>query len=157
MRALIALGSNLGDRRAHLEAGLGNLGALGIVTPSPLVLETRDESGQGPDYLNTLAHLEARLDDPTALLEELLRIELRLGRDRATGRNAPRILDLDLVAVEGHRGQWRWSTPPDLLPLGPNLDLELPHPRAKDRAFVLQPLQSLQAILPGGSAPWMAV
>jgi 2-amino-4-hydroxy-6-hydroxymethyldihydropteridine diphosphokinase len=155
MRALVALGSNLGDRRGNLAAGLRALAALGRITASPRVTETPDESGRGPDYLNTLALLEARLEIPTALLEELLRIELRLGRDRSAGRNAPRTLDLDLIAVEGHRGSWRWPAPPDLPGLGAVLDLELPHPRAGARAFVLEPLAALVALLPEGRAPWM--
>ena len=106
MRALVALGSNLGDRRANLEAGLAALGGLGSVTVSPLWSETPDESGLGPDYLNTVALLETSGEDPRALLEALLRAELCLGRDRGQGRNAPRTLDLDLVAVRagGHLG-----------------------------------------------------
>jgi 2-amino-4-hydroxy-6-hydroxymethyldihydropteridine diphosphokinase len=90
MRALVALGSNLGDRRASLEGGIAALAGLGTVTVSPLWPETPDESGRGPDYLNTVVLLETGGDDPTALLEALLRAELRLGRDRSQGRNAPR-------------------------------------------------------------------
>ena len=82
MRAFVALGSNLGERRAHLEAGLAALAALGPLRASPLVVETPDESGRGPDYLNTAALLETPGKDPRRLLEELLRIELGLGRDR---------------------------------------------------------------------------
>lgn len=142
--AIIALGSNLGDRRAHLAAGLAALQALGKVRPSPLVMETRDESGLGPDYLNTVARLMAPdLTDPCRLLEELLRIELRLGRDRTAGRNAPRTLDLDLIEVQGHAGQWTWLPPPDLEIVGPMLTLDLPHPRAKGRAFVQEPWAAL--------------
>ena len=143
VRALVALGSNLGDRRSSLEAGLAALAGLGRVRPSPLWPETPDESGVGPDYLNTVALLETPGDDPRILLEALLRAELRLGRDRSLGRNAPRILDLDLVAVEGTRGSWRWPAPPDLLALGPELNLELPHPRARRRPFVMEPARAL--------------
>ncbi len=154
LRALVALGSNLGDRRINLARGVAAVAALGAVTASPLVLETADESGTGPAYLNTVALLEARTEGPGALLEELLRIELALGRDRTAGRNAPRTLDLDLVAVEGHAGAWRWPAPTDLSPLGPDLDLELPHPRAHQRPFVLEPLEALARLLPGGALPW---
>jgi 2-amino-4-hydroxy-6-hydroxymethyldihydropteridine diphosphokinase len=143
MRALVALGSNLGERRRHLEAGLRALAELGTVTPSPLWPETPDESGRGPDYLNTVALLETPGADPRALLEALLRAELRLGRDRAQGRNAPRTLDLDLIAVEGLQGVWRWPAPPDLTALGPELTLELPHPRARQRPFVTGPARAL--------------
>ncbi|HJU82809.1 MAG TPA: 2-amino-4-hydroxy-6-hydroxymethyldihydropteridine diphosphokinase [Holophagaceae bacterium] len=144
MKAIIALGSNLGDRRAHLAAGLEALKALGAVLPSPKVMETPDESGRGPAYLNTVALLTTGEDDPRRLLEALLRIELGLGRDRSAGRNAPRTLDLDLITTDGEKGAWTWSTPTDLAPtLGPDLHLELPHPRAFSRPFVLEPWRAL--------------
>jgi 2-amino-4-hydroxy-6-hydroxymethyldihydropteridine diphosphokinase len=143
VRALVALGSNLGDRRASLESGLRALAELGAVTPSPLWPETPDESGRGPDYLNTVALLDTPDGDPRPLLEALLRAELRLGRDRSGGRNAPRTLDLDLIAVEGLQGTWRWPAPSDLAVLGPELTLELPHPRARQRDFVMGPVRAL--------------
>lgn len=143
MRALVALGSNLGDRRSHLEGGLAALAQLGAVTPSPLWVATPDESGRGPEYLNTVALLETSGDNPCVLLEAMLRAELLLGRDRSQGSNAPRTLDLDLIAVEGQQGAWNWPTPPDLLPLGPELTLKLPHPRARTRSFVMDPLRAL--------------
>jgi 2-amino-4-hydroxy-6-hydroxymethyldihydropteridine diphosphokinase len=142
MRALVALGSNLGDRRAHLEAGLALLAELGTVTVSPLWTETPDESATGPDYLNTVALLDTDLDART-LLEALLRAELRQGRDRAGRRNAPRTLDLDLIQAEGAEGRWTWPAPPDLVALGEELVLELPHPRAKARPFVVEPARAL--------------
>ena len=143
MRALVALGSNLGERRAALESGLEALALLGAVTPSPLWTETPDESGRGPEYLNTVALLETPGEDPRLLLEALLRAELRLGRDRSQGRNAPRVLDLDLIAVEGVQGFWCWPSPAGLEALGPELTLELPHPRAHRRPFVLDPARAL--------------
>jgi len=143
VRALVALGSNLGERRAALEAGLEALARLGTVTPSPLWTETPDESGRGPEYLNTVALLETPGEDPRLLLEALLRAELRLGRDRSRGRNAPRVLDLDLIAVEGVQGFWCWPSPAGLEALGPELTLELPHPRAHRRPFVLDPARAL--------------
>ena len=100
------------------------------MTVSPLWTETPDESGGGPDYLNTVALLDTP-PDPRALLEALLRAELRLGRDRTRGRNAPRTLDLDLMAVEGVQGPWTWPAPADLAALGAELTLVLPHPRAR--------------------------
>jgi 2-amino-4-hydroxy-6-hydroxymethyldihydropteridine diphosphokinase len=142
--AIVALGSNLGDRRAHLAAGLAALGSLGAVTASPLVMETPDESGRGPAYLNTVARLATDEMDPRRLLEALLRLERVQGRDRAAGRNAPRTLDLDLITTDGTKGRWTWDTPPDLRDaLGPALELELPHPRAFTRPFVLEPWRVL--------------
>jgi 2-amino-4-hydroxy-6-hydroxymethyldihydropteridine diphosphokinase len=143
MRALVALGSNLGDRRGHLEAGLAALAQLGAMTPSPLWVETPDEAALGPDYLNTVVLLETPGDDPRVLLEALLRAELELGRDRSLGSNAPRTLDLDLIAVEGLQGTWRWPAPAELKALGPELTLHLPHPRARQRPFVMGPLRAL--------------
>ena len=155
--AIIALGSNIGDRRAHLDAGLTALRTLGAVTPSPLMMETPDESGRGPAYLNTVARLVTELDDPRRLLEALLRLERAQGRDRAAGRNAPRTLDLDLITTDGEKGSWTWGTPEDLQEaLGPTLELELPHARAFTRPFVLEPWRLLddpgpcQGVLPKG-------
>lgn len=157
MIAIIALGSNLGDRRAHLDAGLAALRSLGAVQASPLVMETADESGRGPAYLNTVARLLTELDDPRRLLEALLRLERAQGRDRAAGRNAPRTLDLDLITTDGGKGRWAWGTPEDLRDaLGPTLELELPHPRAFTRPFVLEPWRALddpgpcQGVVPKG-------
>jgi 2-amino-4-hydroxy-6-hydroxymethyldihydropteridine diphosphokinase len=143
MKAVIALGSNLGDRRANLEGGLVALRSLGTVVPSPLVMETPDESGRGPAYLNTVALLATTETDPRRLLESLLRLELAAGRDRSAGRNAPRTLDLDLITTDGPPGAWSWPTPEDLRALGPALSLELPHPRAFSRPFVLEPWRAL--------------
>ncbi len=143
MLALVALGSNLGDRRASLEAGLAALAGLGAVTPSPLWPETPDETGIGPAYLNTVALLDTPETDPARLLEALLRAELALGRDRTAGRNAARTLDLDLIAVEGLEGGWEWPAPADLVQLGTTLTLELPHPRARRRPFVMEPARAL--------------
>lgn len=154
LKAVIALGSNLGDRRANLEAGIAALGGLGYVKPSPLVMETPDESGSGPDYLNTVVLLAALKEHPRQLMEELLRIEARLGRDRSEGRNAPRTLDLDLIAVAGYQGLWYWPAPGDLAGLGEQLELELPHPRAFGRLFVLEPWRALgPSAVCGGVVP----
>ncbi|MDP2877105.1 MAG: 2-amino-4-hydroxy-6-hydroxymethyldihydropteridine diphosphokinase [Holophaga sp.] len=143
MKALIALGSNLGNRQAHLDAGLAALAKLGSVQPSPLVMETPDESGLGPAYLNTAAIVDYAGTDPKLLLEALFRIELAQGRDRSAGRNAPRTLDLDIIAVEGHRGTWRWRRPEGLAVPWDMLELILPHPRARQREFVMAPIRAL--------------
>jgi len=122
------------------------LSVLGRVTISPLVVETEDEAGIGPAYLNTVIKLDTAIADPCILLEECLRIELAAGRNRALPRNSPRELDLDLIMTDALRGHWEWETPKDLrdLPqLGPWLTLDLPHPRATHRDFVLGPLKVL--------------
>jgi 2-amino-4-hydroxy-6-hydroxymethyldihydropteridine diphosphokinase len=141
--AYIALGSNLGDRLKNISFGLGALAELGQVAASPLVLETADESGIGPPYLNTAARLDAHISDPCLLLEECLRIEIACGRDRSLPPNSPRELDLDLITADGWQGKWEWAAPEDLLQLGPFLTLILPHPRAESRDFVMEPLKAI--------------
>jgi 2-amino-4-hydroxy-6-hydroxymethyldihydropteridine diphosphokinase len=143
MIAIIALGSNLGDRAGHLASALKALEELGRVTRSPKTMETPDASGLGPDYLNTVALLQTKIKDPRRLLEALLRIELRLGRDRSLGKNAPRTVDLDLITTDGNNGVWSWDAPADLSMMGERLSLELPHPRAFERVFVLEPWRAL--------------
>ncbi len=129
----VAMGSNLGDRDAHLAAGLAALRAsegIEVVAVSPLY-ET-DPIGpppQGP-YLNGAIQLSTSLD-PHALLKRLLEIEAERGRTRGADRNAPRTLDLDLLLY----GDRKWVGP----------DLEIPHPRLAERPFVLEPLCDLAA------------
>ncbi len=100
--AYIALGSNLGDRAAHLAAGRAALAALpdSRVLARSKVEETAplDASTQEP-YLNQMVVIETSLP-PRKLLEALLEIERAEGRVRST-RWAPRTLDLDIVQFEG--------------------------------------------------------
>ncbi len=125
-RVYVALGSNLGDRVARLRAAVESIE--GVVAVSP-VYET-DPVGPLPQrlYLNAVAELATQLT-PGALLERLLEIEVGRGRTRGSERNAPRTLDLDLLLY----GDRKLSEP----------DLEIPHPRLAERAFVLEPLCAL--------------
>ncbi len=131
----LAMGSNLGDRDAHLAAGLAALRATqGIVVVAVSPLYETDPVGpppQGP-YLNGAIELVTTLL-PDALLERLLEIEVSQGRTRGAARNAPRTLDLDLL-IYGDRKL-----------AGP--DLEVPHPRLAERPFVLEPLCDLAPAL----------
>ncbi len=129
--AFIALGSNLGDRRASLDRALAILQARpGIIVQRVSSLyETRPvggPAGQGP-YLNAAAEL---LTDhpPETLLAILLETETSLGRVRQE-RDGPRTVDLDLLLYGGQVRD---------LP-----DLTLPHPRLHQRLFVLQPLAEI--------------
>ena len=131
----VAMGSNLGDRDAHLAAALAALRAtqgIEVVAVSPLY-ET-DPVGPPPQgaYLNGAIELVTTLI-PDALLERLLEIELSQGRTRGPDRNAPRTLDLDLLLY----GDRKLAGP----------DLEVPHPRLAERAFVLEPLCDLAPAL----------
>lgn len=130
-RVFVALGSNLGDRRAHIERALDALRAdpdVELVAVSRLI-ETEPvggPAGQGP-FLNGVVELRTTLD-PELLLRRLQRLEGLAGRER-TVRDGPRTLDLDLLLHGERRAQ------------GP--DLVLPHPRMHLRLFVLEPLAEL--------------
>lgn len=125
----IALGSNLGDSRATLEAALVDLDR----SPHVRVLRrsawyrTAPVGPPQPDYLNGCAVLEVALS-PEALLDRLLEIEIRHGRVRGE-RWGPRTLDLDLLLFGG------------LTLSGERL--QIPHPRMGERAFVLVPLAEI--------------
>jgi 2-amino-4-hydroxy-6-hydroxymethyldihydropteridine diphosphokinase len=124
-RYAIALGSNQGDRAGHLRGAVDGMGGLGSVVAVSGLYET--EPIGGPDqapFLNAVAILDTSLP-PAELLERLQAIEDDDGREREV-RWGPRTLDLDIVAVDG----------------GPvdQPGLQIPHPRAAERRFVLQPL-----------------
>lgn len=148
-RAAVALGSNLGDRVAHLRHGVARLddGHLGHVVAQSQVFETEPVGGpdnQGP-YLNMVVLLDTSLA-PHELLAGLLTIERERGRVREV-RWGPRTLDLDIVFY-------------DELVMDDD-DLTLPHPRHAERRFVLEPLAEVapERCPPGWreSAPPLAV
>jgi 2-amino-4-hydroxy-6-hydroxymethyldihydropteridine diphosphokinase len=127
----VAMGSNLGDRDAHLAAGIAALrGTEGIEVVAISPLYETDPVGPPPQgfYLNGAIQLATSLD-PDALLDRLLEIEAAEGRTRGVDRNVPRTLDLDLLLY----GDRKWTGP----------DLEVPHPRLAERPFVLEPLCDL--------------
>jgi 2-amino-4-hydroxy-6-hydroxymethyldihydropteridine diphosphokinase len=138
--AFIGLGSNVGDRAAHIAGAIAALGATaGIVVErvsEPIETDPVGPPGQGP-YLNAAARLRTTLDPP-ALLEVLLDIERGHGRDRtAEVRWGPRTLDLDLLL----HGPLVLDEP----------GLTIPHPRMHERDFVLRPLADVgpDAVHPG--------
>jgi 2-amino-4-hydroxy-6-hydroxymethyldihydropteridine diphosphokinase len=132
--ALIALGSNLGDRAAQLNAARNALSLLpgGTLIAASRVEETAPLGGrvQGP-YLNQMVAIETSLEPPT-LLARLQRIEQRLGRVRA-GRWDARTIDLDIVRF----GERRLATPA----------LALPHPGLADRAFWQREVAELEQLV----------
>ena len=129
VRVAVALGSNLGDRRAHLQYAVDALALdLADITSSSII-ETRPEGvgeEHGP-YLNAavvgLTSLSAR-----DLLDRLLEIEEEAGRRRPYPL-APRTLDLDLILYGDSTIE--------------ETGLSVPHPRFRERAFVLQPLAEI--------------
>ena len=127
----IALGANLGDRRAHLEWAVDRLRELltNLRVSSLIETEPVDVPEPQPPFLNGAVVGETTLG-PEALLSELLALERECGRER-TGVRAPRTLDLDLILYG------------DLIVDSPTL--VVPHPRFTERAFVLQPLAEIAA------------
>jgi 2-amino-4-hydroxy-6-hydroxymethyldihydropteridine diphosphokinase len=128
-RAFIGLGSNLGDRRAHLTLAVEGLETHGdVVAVSPLyeTAPVGGPDGQGP-YLNLVVELETD-DSPRRLLERCRALEQAAHRER-TVRWGPRTLDADVLWVEGQ----------DVA----EPDLSVPHPRMWERRFVLAPLADL--------------
>lgn len=135
MTGVLALGSNLGDRLAHLRGGLAVIGGrLPVLAVSP-VYETAPVGGPPQaDYLNAVVVVDA--EDPDLLLATARAAEAAEGRERGE-RWGPRTLDVDVIVA----GAARVERP----------DLVLPHPRAHERGFVLAPWHDVQpaADLPG--------
>lgn len=139
--AVIALGSNLDNPVERVEAALRQLAAL------PGMRLTRRSScyrtvpvgyADQPDFINAVCEVDTSLD-ATALLQQLLQLEQQFGRVRSF-RNAPRVLDLDLLLMDGVTLATEFLT--------------LPHPRMHERAFVMLPLAEMapERVLPGYGA-----
>lgn len=127
-RVWLALGANLGDRIANLAGGLDALVAGGVALDAvSSVYDTPAwPPGEGePRYANIATSGETALT-PHELLRLAKQIELAAGRDLDAPRNSARPLDVDILAIEGEL----LSAP----------DLEVPHVRMHERAFVLIPL-----------------
>ncbi len=132
-RAVLALGSNLGDREGFLAFAVSSLSQL----PNTRILAESKHRETAPvdvpeafadlTFLNAAVLIETTLT-PEALLTAALAIEAEAGRVR-TVRNGPRPLDVDLILYEGERRNTE--------------SLILPHPRAHLRDFVLEPLRDL--------------
>jgi 2-amino-4-hydroxy-6-hydroxymethyldihydropteridine diphosphokinase len=143
----IGVGSNLGNRRANMAMALRMLAPLVRVDAvSPLYESAPQPRADQPDFLNAAARVITGLS-PELLLRHLLAIERDIGR-RPSPRWSPRPIDLDIVLFD------------DQVVDSP--ELEVPHPRMLERAFVLRPLldidhdlthpvskERLDALLPG--------
>lgn len=136
-RVWIGLGSNVGDRAGHIEAGMAALGRLPgtrLAARSALI-ETEPMGLVGQErFLNAAAEIVTRLE-PSDLLRRLHMIERSRGRNRDSGvRWGPRQLDLDILLI------------------GPGVEIAtaeliVPHPRLTERAFVLEPLSGIAPAL----------
>lgn len=128
--AYVALGSNLEQPAVQIRAALAALAALAgtrLLSQSSLYLTTPVGYLDQPDFINAVALLDTT-QDPYQLLASLMQIEAGFGRERSF-RNAPRVLDLDVLWYEN-----RVQDDPALL---------LPHPRMHERAFVMVPLAEI--------------
>ena len=128
--AVLALGSNLGDRGETLHSAIEQLGAhpkIRVLEKSPLVESIAlTESGldeSKPNYLNGVVKIATRLT-PRKLLDATSEIEFSHGRVRER-RWESRSLDIDIITYENKKQESK--------------NLTLPHPRAHERAFVLVP------------------
>jgi len=138
-RVVLCLGSNLGERQQNLQGGVSAL----VDTPDVVIVDASPVYESPPvggppgagDFLNVVLGADTTLD-PHTLLDRCLAIEDAYGRERGE-RSAPRTLDVDLIIV----GDQRIA----------DAALVLPHPRAHERAFVLQPWHDIdpEAYLPG--------
>jgi 2-amino-4-hydroxy-6-hydroxymethyldihydropteridine diphosphokinase len=140
----LGLGSNVGDRRAQLQAATDALARHVAVSASSTVYETAPvgEVLDQPDFLNACLRIETDLD-PEALLDVCKAVERELGREPGGPRHGPRPIDVDLLLL----GDVRRDSD----------RLTLPHPETTSRRFVLVPLYELDPELPGVAAALAAL
>lgn len=136
--AFIAIGSNLAEptlQVLHALTAIANLPATHLCARSSLYLSAPVGYADQPDFINAVACIETGLT-PQTLLDALLGIEQQFGRER-TFRNAPRVIDLDVLLYNDLQQH--------------DAGLTLPHPRMHERAFVLAPLMEIapDIIIPG--------
>jgi 2-amino-4-hydroxy-6-hydroxymethyldihydropteridine diphosphokinase len=132
-RCVLAIGSNLGDRLGSLQGAVNSLAdtpEVWLTAVSP-VYETEpvDAPEDSKTFLNAVILIDTTLSART-LLDRALAIEDAFGRERTGIRGEPRTLDVDLIVVGDRRADDDF--------------LRLPHPRAHERAFVLQPWHDLE-------------
>ena len=136
MKAVIALGSNLGNRELYIDSAVAELAKVIEITHLSTNHETDPVGGpEQPKYLNAIAIAETELD-PRELLIVMLEIENKLGRKREV-HWGPRTIDLDLIVFGDE--------------IIDSETLVLPHPRAHERKFVLEPWLEIDpdAYIPG--------
>jgi 2-amino-4-hydroxy-6-hydroxymethyldihydropteridine diphosphokinase len=137
MKVVIALGANLGDPKKQISLAIDAIRDYVKVERVSQLYETAPfkVSDNQPNYINAVLIGETKLP-PQGLMKELLAIEAKLGRQRAFPKSA-RTIDLDIVDCEGLKIE--------------SDQLTLPHPRAFERKFVLEPWAEIDptAELPG--------
>ena len=141
-RALLSLGSNLGDRLGHLRSAVTVLGGSVLLVSGVYETPPWGDTDQ-PAYLNAVVLARDPSATPDDWLERARAAERAAGRERDPARRfGPRTLDVDVIAV------WTEDSEPVLRD---DPELTLPHPRAHLRAFVLRPWIDIQPYgrLPG--------
>lgn len=134
-RITIALGSNLGDRQANIAAAIRGLRKISLSGKPFLTASLHDTTPlncppDSPRFLNTVVEFTYSGNDPLELLDLTQALETKLGREANPVRNAPRIIDIDILLF----GETTLDHP----------RLTLPHPRIRERPFVLLPLQEIR-------------
>jgi 2-amino-4-hydroxy-6-hydroxymethyldihydropteridine diphosphokinase len=136
----LGLGSNIGDRRAHLEAAVATLPEHGVtVLASSSVYETEPVGLvlDQPEFYNACLRVQTELE-PEPLLDACKEVERAIGRGAGGVRHGPRVIDVDLLLL----GELEYRSE----------RLTLPHPEVSSRRFVLVPLLELDPdlALPSG-------
>ncbi len=133
--AYLSLGSNVGDREAHLRDAVARLGAAGRVAAVSSFYETEPvEFTNQPWFLNCAVALQTS-QTPEQLMTALLRIEENMGRRRVQ-KKGPRSIDIDILL-------FRIRETEDTILDSP--ELTIPHPAMHQRRFVLEPLAEIAA------------
>jgi len=133
MKAVIALGANLGDRQKQVSVAIDEIRDIAKISAVSSLHETKPFSvpDNQPNYINAVLIAESD-HKPLDLMKALLRVEEKLGRIRSF-QNAARVIDIDLIDFGGLFLE--------------SEQLTLPHPRAHERRFVLEPWFEID---PGG-------
>ena len=128
--AYLSIGSNLGNRSENIKKCLSHISAISIIKATSSIIETEPfkVSIKQDNFLNLVVKIEY-LKDHFELLKDINFIESKLGRIRSSFRNEPRIIDIDIIFFNNL--------------IFSNDNLEIPHPRFKERFFVLHPLSEI--------------
>jgi 2-amino-4-hydroxy-6-hydroxymethyldihydropteridine diphosphokinase len=141
---LLGLGSNVGERRVHLQAAVEAIAAAGIAVRAASSTYDTDPVGEvleQPSFLNACVSIETELE-PLALLDTVKALEAQLGREAGGVRHGPRTIDIDVLLL----GELTLSQE----------RMTLPHPQLLSRRFVLIPALELDGSLQAPSGERLA-
>ncbi len=134
MSLFIGLGTNLGDKKKNLAQAKGHLQKhFKLISTSQIYTSPAIDYFDQPDFYNQVMEFELPELSPDKVMEILLKIELGMGRQRHIPKG-PRIIDLDLLFFADQKHQTSL--------------VEIPHPRAFERSFVVNPLRELPGFVP---------